>query len=200
MSRMESVTDLPLVGGNLALDFVNTSEGRGGSMAGDALGTGADLRTWGRRVGVIGHRASADDESELARAIEARELLYALFSARVADRPVAPELLAAFSELAAGAYAAGSLRTAAAGGLEWSWDPSRVSSVRHTVVVGAAELLGAPHSQRLKQCPGDHCGWFFLDTTKRGNRRWCSMSTCGQEAKNLRRRRAAPKPAAHRAS
>ncbi|MGH3491935.1 MAG: CGNR zinc finger domain-containing protein, partial [Sciscionella sp.] len=96
--------------------------------------------------------------------------------------------------------AAGSLTTAAAGGLEWSWDPSRVSSVRHAIAVSAAELLGATQPQRLKQCPGDHCGWFVLDTTKRGNRRWCSMSTCGQEAKNLRRRKPAPAPAARRAS
>lgn len=186
---METVTDLPLVGGSLALDFVNTAEGRGGPMAGEALGTAADLRAWGRRVGVIGQRASADDESELIRATEARELLYALFSARVQDRPVAPRLLAAFSELAAEGYAAGSLTTAATGRLEWSWDPSRLSSVRHAMVVSAAELLGATQQQRLKQCPGDHCGWFFLDATKRGNRRWCSMSTCGQEAKNARRRK-----------
>lgn len=192
MSCMETVADLPLVGGDLALDFVNTAEGRGGPLAGDALGSAADLRAWGRRVGVIGQRTGADDESDLARAIEARELLYALFSARAQDRPAAPELLAAFSGLAAEAYAAGSLKAAArGGGLEWSWDPSRVSSVRHAVVVSAAELLGAAQPQRLKQCPGDHCGWFFLDTTKRGNRRWCSMSTCGQEAKNLRRRKPA---------
>lgn len=201
MHRMETVTDLPLVGGDLALDFVNTAEGRGGPMAGDALGTGADLCAWGRRVGVIGRRvsgqrASADDEAELVRAIAARELLYELFAARVQDRPVHPELLSAFSELAAEAYAAGSLKTAAAGGLQWSWDPSRVSSVRHASVVSAAALLGTAPPPRLKQCPGDHCGWFFLDTTKRGNRRWCSMSTCGQEAKNLRRRKPADKAAA----
>ena len=43
-------------------------------------------------------------------------------------------------------------------------------------------------SDFIRQCPGDHCGWFFLDSTKRGNRRWCSMSECGQEAKTAQRR------------
>jgi len=38
------------------------------------------------------------------------------------------------------------------------------------------------------QCAGAGCGWFFLDTTKRGNRRWCSMRDCGQDAKSARRR------------
>jgi predicted RNA-binding Zn ribbon-like protein len=55
-------------------------------------------------------------------------------------------------------------------------------------VTAAARLLAADPPPRLKQCPGDHCGWFFIDATKRGNRRWCSMSGCGQDAKSARRR------------
>jgi CGNR zinc finger len=51
----------------------------------------------------------------------------------------------------------------------------------------ARELLYALFLDRV-QCPGERCGWLFLDTTKRGNPRWCSMSECGQEAKNLNRR------------
>jgi hypothetical protein len=30
-------------------------------------------------------------------------------------------------------------------------------------------------------CPGDDCGWVFLD--HRGRRRWCSMQSCGNRAK-----------------
>jgi predicted RNA-binding Zn ribbon-like protein len=64
-------------------------------------------------------------------------------------------------------------------------------------VTSAVDLLRELPSERLKQCPGEHCGWFFLDSTKRGNRRWCSMGECGQDAKDERRRalrqaRAAP--------
>jgi predicted RNA-binding Zn ribbon-like protein len=55
-------------------------------------------------------------------------------------------------------------------------------------VTAAVDLLGRDTTPRLKQCPGDRCGWFFLDTTKRGNRRWCAMSECGQDAKTARRR------------
>jgi len=62
------------------------------------------------------------------------------------------------------------------------------ASWMRVMVTSAIELLHADPGSRLKQCPGEHCGWFFIDTTKRGNRRWCSMSDCGQEAKNLNRR------------
>ncbi|HET7305552.1 MAG TPA: CGNR zinc finger domain-containing protein [Segeticoccus sp.] len=30
-------------------------------------------------------------------------------------------------------------------------------------------------------CPGDDCGWLFLNPG--GRRRWCSMSPCGNRAK-----------------
>jgi len=64
-----------------------------------------------------------------------------------------------------------------------------LSTVRHSAVTDALQLLAQPPTARLKQCPGDQCGWLFLDSTKRGNRRWCEMRKCGQEAKDHHRRR-----------
>jgi predicted RNA-binding Zn ribbon-like protein len=37
--------------------------------------------------------------------------------------------------------------------------------------------------ERVKECP--NCGWLFLDTTKNGKRRWCSMEDCGSNVKAL---------------
>ncbi|WDZ85280.1 CGNR zinc finger domain-containing protein [Micromonospora cathayae] len=45
----------------------------------------------------------------------------------------------------------------------------------------AAELLGTPTRALVRACPGDDCGWLFVDT--RGRRRWCSMAVCGNRAK-----------------
>jgi len=39
---------------------------------------------------------------------------------------------------------------------------------------------------RLKLCEGHDCAWLFLDTSKNGRRRWCSMATCGNSAKARR--------------
>ena len=181
---------MPFIAGHVALDFVNTAEERGHPEAGDALSTPADLRLWGRRYSLIARAGGddADEQAELVRAREARELLYALFFARVHGREADASQLARLSEFAAAAYAAATLQAAEDGNVGWRWSRSELATIRHVVVAGAIDLLQVPPSPRLKQCPGEHCGWFFLDVTKRGNRRWCSMSECGQEAKDQRRR------------
>ena len=182
---------MPFVGGNVALDFANTAEERGHPDAGDALLTAADLRLWGRRYGLLARssKISGDAPAELERAREARELIYALLFNRVHGQRPAKSQLARLAELATDAYAGADLQTDVDGAVHWHWSPSELATVRHVAVTGAVELLGAEPSPRLKQCPGDHCGWFFLDRTKRGNRRWCQMRECGQEAKDERRRR-----------
>ncbi len=197
---MKTVAELPFVAGHVALDFVNTAEERGHPEAEDALSKAADLRLWGQRYGLLAPETVGDDddEAEFSRAIEARELLYALFLARRTGLPPAQAEVAKLGELGAEAYQAGILHRHRDGTIGWSWDRSRLHSIRHVAVTGAIDLLAAEPTTRLKQCPGDHCGWFFLDTTKRGNRRWCSMAECGQDAKDEYRRiqRQATRPSA----
>ena len=189
---MRSLEELQFVGGHVALDFVNTAEDRGHPQAGDVLRTPGDLSRWGERYGVLsgGRRSEpgAPAEAELRRALDARELLYSLFQARVRGERPSEADLAHLSRLAAAAYRAGRLTRTTGGRITWSWPRGELSTVRHVAVTAAVELLAGDEPQRLKQCPGDQCGWFFLDTTKRGNRRWCSMGECGQEAKTARRR------------
>jgi predicted RNA-binding Zn ribbon-like protein len=186
---MQTAAELPLVGGHVALDFINTAEQRGHPAAEDVLRAPADLRTWGRRLGLLTMGASAGDENdELARAVAARELLHTLFVARIDGTEASRAQLAQLSAVAAEAQAAARLETAGDGRFEWHWAKSDLASVRHVAVTSAIELLRAEPTARLRQCPGDHCGWLFLDTSKRGNRRWCSMRECGQEAKDEQRR------------
>lgn len=189
---MQTLAALPFVGGDPALDFVNTAEERGHPLAGDLLHTPEDLQVWGERYGLLsGPVDRGDDEAELARALPARELLYRLFCARVHGREDDQADLSALAELTADAYRAGRLQPLADGRVGWRWDPTALATMRHVAVVSATALLESDKLPRLKQCPGDHCGWLFLDTTKRGNRRWCQMSECGQAEKSARRRRGA---------
>jgi predicted RNA-binding Zn ribbon-like protein len=187
---MQTLEELPFVAGNAGLDFVNTAELRGHPEAGDAIATAADLRRWGRRYGLLSIVPAEDrDDDELRRAIEARELLYAVFVARIKGHAASRAQLEHLTALAAAAYAAAELCHDDRGAIEWRWRRSELSTVRHTAVTDAVQLLAQPPTPRLKQCPGDQCGWLFLDVTKRGNRRWCEMRKCGQEAKDDRRRR-----------
>ena len=190
MRSVESIAEIPFIAGDVALDFVNTAEERGHPEAGDALSTPADLRTWGERYGLVSRSAPVDrdGQAELHRALEARELLYAIFRARAGGRSATDAQLAALAELGASAYRAANLELDDDGAVGWRWSQDDLATIRHVAVASAIDLLKAEPSSRLKQCPGEQCGWFFLDTTKRGNRRWCSMSDCGQEAKDQRRR------------
>jgi predicted RNA-binding Zn ribbon-like protein len=59
------------------------------------------------------------------------------------------------------------------------------------VVRSAVELLTSGDLGRVKACPGEHCGWLFVDTSKSGRRRWCAMSDCGNldKVRRFRERR-----------
>jgi predicted RNA-binding Zn ribbon-like protein len=46
---------------------------------------------------------------------------------------------------------------------------------------GAADLLSEPEIDRIRQC--EACVVHFLDTSKKGSRRWCSMNICGNKLK-----------------
>ncbi|TQM06305.1 putative RNA-binding Zn ribbon-like protein [Pseudonocardia kunmingensis] len=48
-----------------------------------------------------------------------------------------------------------------------------------------AELL-VRDRERIRQCAHAECVLYFLDTSPKGNRRWCSMALCGNRAKAAR--------------
>jgi predicted RNA-binding Zn ribbon-like protein len=41
---------------------------------------------------------------------------------------------------------------------------------------------------RFRICANDMCQWIFFDESRPGNRRWCDMATCGNQAKARRHR------------
>jgi predicted RNA-binding Zn ribbon-like protein len=193
---VDPITDLEMVGGHPALDLVNTVEDRFGPHHSDVLRGPSDLIAWGEQAGLLTGDAGRGRgaRSEFTAALELREHLTALLDARVAGRPASTADLRALAREVAAAHVAGTLVQKGDGTLCWRWNPSALATVRHTVATAASDLLASPAVARIGQCAGAGCGWFFLDTTKRGNRRWCSMRDCGQDAKSARRRAAARAP------
>jgi predicted RNA-binding Zn ribbon-like protein len=47
----------------------------------------------------------------------------------------------------------------------------------------AARLVCTVDRSRIRQCASERCGAWFVDTSKGGRRRWCSMAGCGNRAK-----------------
>ena len=165
-------------GGDLALDFANTVEGDPPRI--DHLSDYADLVTWARRAGVL--PANVRPEGDLASARELRDAIYGVFGAvdrrRQAAAPRAEDPL--------GRHADGGHR---------GHDRGRRLGVvgRHPdrplwpIAVAAVDLLRSDKLGRLKRCA--NCNWLFLDRSRNGSRRWCSMDECGVHTK-MRRYRA----------
>lgn len=51
------------------------------------------------------------------------------------------------------------------------------------IALSTSELIVSKDMSRIRQCPGDDCGWIFLDKTKNRSRQWCDMKDCGNLAK-----------------
>jgi predicted RNA-binding Zn ribbon-like protein len=51
------------------------------------------------------------------------------------------------------------------------------------VAAALATARAAGTIDRLKVCPGDDCGYAFIDSSKNRSRRWCAMRACGNKSK-----------------
>jgi predicted RNA-binding Zn ribbon-like protein len=58
-----------------------------------------------------------------------------------------------------------------------------VGAVLATVARDALDLATSPALDRVRVCAGPGCAAWFLDASRPGSRRWCSMETCGNQAK-----------------
>ncbi|USG63094.1 CGNR zinc finger domain-containing protein [Sneathiella marina] len=51
------------------------------------------------------------------------------------------------------------------------------------IIRDIADFLASDHPEKTKICANDDCGLYFVNLSRNGRRRWCSMSTCGNRAK-----------------
>ena len=176
-----------LVGGDPALDFVNTIHDWTVPQPRDYLPAFGDALRFGEVAGVITRAearrlAALPGGSELGRLRELRARLERVFRATLGERAPSPEDLDALAHDASTAARAARLRPARAQ-LRRVIDPEAagVATLRLRLVEAAVALLTSERLARVGACPS--CGWFFLDTTKNRSRRWCSMAMCGSAAK-----------------
>jgi predicted RNA-binding Zn ribbon-like protein len=58
-----------------------------------------------------------------------------------------------------------------------------VAAALATLARDAVDLFGGPLAHRIRICAADNCGLLFVDASRPGKRRWCSMERCGNRAK-----------------
>jgi len=195
------IPDLPeLLGGRLCLDFVNTVHHRFRDASRDYLEDYPSWLGWSVHAGALSADeaarlgATASTEPRLAarafdRALAFRGTAHSILLQRMTDSDPEPALVGELNELLALAAPLRVLKPGEQGEWSWSWREGAIDLGRplFAVAVSFAELLEAAPPDRVKQCPApDGCGWFFLDQTKNGSRRWCSMNHCGTTSKARR--------------
>jgi predicted RNA-binding Zn ribbon-like protein len=175
--------DFQFVGGSLAVDFVNTV---GNRLAGprEYLTDLGELSRWSRLAGFPDNLALPGSEDLLTRAREVRETLYRLLQPLAGGHAPDPGRLAPVNAQLRAIVASRSL-ACIGDGVGWTWTeaPGALDALLGPILLDAADLLVSGTFRRLHECEGPRCGWLFLDRSRSGRRRWCSMADCGNRAK-----------------
>jgi predicted RNA-binding Zn ribbon-like protein len=165
------------IGGDVALDFLNTEIVRDGVPV-DLLGDAAALERWLHDAGLGRVHAGAAALREAKRLRAAlREIAGALADGNP-PRRAAVHLLD--QELRRGN---GSLSLRAAErAFAVEFEP-RHPDARFLLARAATTFLSSADPARIRRCGGTNCVLFFYDATKSATRRWCSMAGCGNRMK-----------------
>jgi predicted RNA-binding Zn ribbon-like protein len=161
--------------GRRCLDFAHTG-GEGAWARWELLFDARDVERWLTVVLDGVPIAAADDDLGRVRAV--RHAITQLALASVAGDPAPEAAIARVNDAAAAPPLVPRLADGAAvlaGG--------DVSAALSTLARDAIDLFGGPLAGRVRECAADNCGLLFVDASRPGRRRWCSMERCGNRAK-----------------
>ncbi|MCQ6552925.1 CGNR zinc finger domain-containing protein [Streptomyces sp. C10-9-1] len=171
---MSAADPRPLLGEPISLDLLNTRWIQGGELR-DLLRDTAGLAVWLRTVGL--DEDFPADEVALEHTRAAREALAGLVDGSGPGAAARVDAVLAHGRVRPTLTAEGPGEAAEFADATWGpgWTAAR----------GHLELLRtAP--DRIRRCAHESCVLHFLDTSRNGTRRWCSMAVCGNRAKASR--------------
>ncbi len=179
-------------GGRVCLDFVNTVDWRTSADPKEFLTGGAAVDAW--LALALDRPPMHLGDTAVAGLRDLRETLYRL----IVGTPDRGDLDGLNRALSNGGDR-GQLAMTPQG---YRWAPSAeaggLAALAAELARDAADLLVDAETLALvKECHGEGCGWLFVDESRGGNRRWCSMQSCGNRAKaraHYRRARASGQP------
>ncbi|WP_262388029.1 CGNR zinc finger domain-containing protein [Streptomyces parvus] len=180
---------MPLVGGHPVLDFANTVAWRldpartvdrvRGAEAWVRWAVAAGLLTADRAEALLRAEAADSTPSNAATAalIGLRAVLWPVLDALVDDQqPPAAEWEALRRNMVLAREGA---VLPPAFPLRWQPGTVRLGDLCHALALRTEDLLSGDGLGRVRRCAGPGCGWFFLDRSRSGTRRWCSSEDCG---------------------
>lgn len=199
MSNEKNINTLPLDGGTLCFDFINTVNTRTKQFeVHEYLQDYQNFLLWCRKVEIIekekftalaayAQKNAAETKKALEKIKKTRENLYQLFSSIATDqvRQIPIIVLKRFNTDLQNALSHLQFELTE-DELQQTWEPKKLPLLEPLWIVlkSANDILVDKKYERIKECPA--CGWLFLDQTKNNKRRWCNPSTCGSIEKSKR--------------
>lgn len=179
------------LGNQLALDFLNTRPVQNGEPM-ELLPDFSALLRWFQAAGLLSSREAAHVELEWGRSGEARKMLE---EARVLREVLRKEILAWEDRGAIHHSTVAELNrlmaehpmrtrlkdTGDKRATELYFTVQRPGDLFAPLAQSAATLFTSVDRTRVRKC--GQCVLHFLDTSKKGTRRWCSMQLCGNRLK-----------------
>jgi predicted RNA-binding Zn ribbon-like protein len=183
-----TASQMPLLGGRLAVDFVNATPPNA-ELSWELLIhflESTDIVSAERGAQLL-TLPQSDTQTAEALLLKSRRLGYALrkaFAAMLRKQKMAREWIDPVNEILriteghdelVGQDGAWKIEfIAREGGLDW---------LLAAVARSGAEIIAEGARARLHLCANPHCGLFFYDNSRTRRRRWCSMAVCGNRSK-----------------
>lgn len=196
MIKERNIANLPLDGGLLCLDFVNTVQTRKRDVFHEYLPDYSAFLQWCLKVAIVDseeaqqlgewaatHPKKAGDV--YMQLIAARTMLYRFFSQKAEGRNIDSDVLQQFNALLSVSLRNIKFRNGDQG-LEQSWAATGedLNAPLWRVMKSAYDILGSHEAKYIKECSA--CGWLFLDKSRTHTRRWCNPLECGSVDKATR--------------
>jgi predicted RNA-binding Zn ribbon-like protein len=192
MSDSQPQTLVTLLGGRLAVDFVNAPSYPSAPFQDlsweDLISFLEAARIVSAERGASLLALSATDTKAaaalLARATSLRRTLRQSFTALVRGEPVRPESATPINQILRITEGHDELvQRDGAWRLEFIPREGGSDWLLAAIARSAAEILTEPDGARLRTCANPACGLLFCDNSRTHRRRWCSMSVCGNRSK-----------------
>ncbi len=162
--------EFPWVGGRPSLDLCNTSvEGC------DLLDDGSALAAWLSKAGCA-RTCGLPEPDDLGRIRRLRDDLRAGFLAHDADA-ISAILDSWFLEIPGHLAVDPETREPV-----FRTDPTTFGCLVTPILLDALAIT-RDHLDRVRLCAAERCSMIYLDASRNGSRRWCSMDRCGSRAK-----------------
>jgi predicted RNA-binding Zn ribbon-like protein len=193
--QFSSYADAPpnLIAGAPGIDFLNTVEWRGDpSRTAERLTSYGELVIWCLRADLLTEAESRQLTAEAARypqaaaravrtAIDLREAAVELLQSPLSDSAAVAQL----NRCLTGAPFEYRIKRTGKGRLQSLVAPigKLLGLPFYRVAQEIVTVLTSDPLEKIRSCTNTRCGWFFVDTSRNNARRWCQMTTCGNQAK-----------------